>query len=293
MSSQTDSNSTKDIWISFVFALLIGSLFIQKPFTLDDPMLLTVAQHAQTQPLRPYDLMIFNLDDYPVHASRIQSSPLFCWMLAIWTKIGGFGEAWTHIPGIFCLALTAAGATCLARSRNIRPLWIGLATAASPLLLPSTNVMGDVPFAAAAIWTIVLTEKALKTDRKYFFIVASFMAAITFGIKYAGAIIILGTAAQIFFEKSYRWALVFLLPSFLFFLSWSLYSNWAHGSSHFVDAVQNLDHYRSTSAQEFVLEIARNSGSLINILGGAGMFIAAAYASTQNRLRLPALAVGI
>ncbi len=161
--------------------------FVNKAFTMDDPLFVWSAQWIADHPFDPYG---FTLNWYgrtqPMH-EVMQNPPLTSYALAAASTITGWNEATLHVVfGLFAFA-AVAGTWSLARGMTERPLLAALLTLAMPFFLVSaTNVMSDVPMLACFVWALALWRRGLEEKRDALLWLAALMAAAAGLFKYFG-----------------------------------------------------------------------------------------------------------
>jgi 4-amino-4-deoxy-L-arabinose transferase-like glycosyltransferase len=162
--------------------------FVNKAFTMDDPLFVWSAQWIADHPFDPYG---FTLNWYgrtqPMH-DVMQNPPLTSYALAAASAITGWNEPTLHIVfGLFAFA-AVAGTWSLARGMTERPLLAALLTLAMPFFLVSaTNVMSDVPMLACFVWALALWRRGLDENRDLLLWLAALLAAAAGLFKYFGA----------------------------------------------------------------------------------------------------------
>lgn len=161
--------------------------FVNKAFTMDDPLFVWSAQWIADHPFDPYG---FTLNWYgrtqPMH-EVMQNPPLTSYALAAASAITGWNEPTLHaVFGLFAFA-AVAGTWSLARGMTERPLLAALLTLAMPFFLVSaTNVMSDVPMLACFVWALALWRRGLEEKRDALLWLAALIAAAAGLFKYFG-----------------------------------------------------------------------------------------------------------
>ena len=161
--------------------------FVNKAFTMDDPLFLWAGQRIVEEPLDPYG---FNLNWYgrtqPM-SFVMQNPPLTSYALALASEVVGWGEVPLHIAfGLFAFA-AVAGTWSLARGMTERPLLAAILTLAMPFFLVSaTNVMSDVPMLACFVWALSLWRRGIDEHRDWLLWLAALLAAAAGLFKYFG-----------------------------------------------------------------------------------------------------------
>jgi hypothetical protein len=149
--------------------LLAGVLTLAnalKPVTVDDAAYLTFAKHIAQHPDEPYDF-IFNWYQQPQRAFEILAPPVVPYWLAagialggdavVWLKLWMFPFCWLLACAVFALARRFAGPVAV-------PLTILIVL--SPPIVPSVNLMLDVPALALALTALGLFIRGTADPRE-------------------------------------------------------------------------------------------------------------------------------
>ncbi|MHB1423260.1 MAG: glycosyltransferase family 39 protein [Gemmataceae bacterium] len=163
--------------------------FVNKAFTIDDPLFLWTAQHIQRHPLDPYGFEVNWYISPERMADVTKNPPLACYALAL----AGFFFGWSEIALHMVFLLPAAGAAWgtyrLAEGLCGRPLLATLAAVLTPVfLVSSSNVMCDTMMLCLWVWAIVCWRRGL--DRPGWLIVAAILIGLCALTKYFGASLI-------------------------------------------------------------------------------------------------------
>src|SRR6185436_11838712 len=161
--------------------------FVNKAFTMDDPLFVWSAQHITEQPLDPYGFALNWYGRTQQMSEVMQNPPLTSYALAAASGVVGWNEAALHVVfGLFAFA-AVAGTWSLARSMTERPLLAALLTLVMPFFLVSaTNVMSDVPMLACFVWALALWRRGLEENRDLLLWLAALIAAAAGLFKYFG-----------------------------------------------------------------------------------------------------------
>src|ERR1051326_2115695 len=140
--------------------------FVNKAFTMDDPLFGWSAQWIADHPLDPYGFALNWYGRTQPMREVMQNPPLTSYALAAAATVTGWNEPTLHVVfGLFAFA-AVAGTWSLARRMTERPLLAALLTLAMPFFLVSaTNVMSDVPMLACFVWALALWRRGLDENR--------------------------------------------------------------------------------------------------------------------------------
>ncbi|MGA2242213.1 MAG: glycosyltransferase family 39 protein [Verrucomicrobiota bacterium] len=144
-------------WVLTLMTLVTLSLFVTKPFNIDDPLFIWVARNIQAQPGRPYDFSVNWYGRAQPMWETTKNPPLACYYLAVGATILGWSESALH--AVFVLPVLAAilGTYRLAKRFCSRPVLAASITLFTPVfLVSSTTLMCDVLMLAFWVWAIVL-----------------------------------------------------------------------------------------------------------------------------------------
>ncbi len=236
------------------------ALNVPKPPHIDDAAYAYNARRLAEQPLDPYGFAILWYD-VPEPANEVLAPPVFpaSWALAV--RLCG-DRAWLCKGFLFGWPLLCTWAlACLLRrfARGLEAPLL-LMSVFSPALLPSLNLMLDVPALALVLTAVELFLRGCEHDSLAHAVGAAIIAGLAMQTKYTGLLApAVMTAAACLYR---RWRLI--LPAMLIpagmFLSWELLTAILYGQSHFLHA------YRGKGASPLLrLSLA---GALGGQLGG-------------------------
>ena len=153
-------------WTGPVVAVLVcvGCLtpFVNKAFTIDDPLFLWAAQHIQHHPADPYGFEV-NWYVSPMRMADVtKNPPLACYALALAASLFGWSEHALHLIFLLPAAGMAWGTYRLAEDLSGRPLLATLTAVLTPVfLVSSTNVMCDTMMVCFWVWAVVCWRLSL------------------------------------------------------------------------------------------------------------------------------------
>src|ERR1051326_8475065 len=161
--------------------------FVNKAFTMDDPLFGWSAQWIADHPLDPYGFALNWYGRTQPMREVMQNPPLTSYALAAAATVTGWNEPTLHVVfGLFAFA-AVAGTWSLARRMTERPLLAALLTLAMPFFLVSaTNVMSDVPLLACFVGGLAVGRRGLDENRDALLWLAALAAAAAGLFKYFG-----------------------------------------------------------------------------------------------------------
>ncbi|MGH7227421.1 MAG: ArnT family glycosyltransferase, partial [Gemmataceae bacterium] len=163
--------------------------FVNKAFTIDDPLFLWAAQHIQQHPFDPYGFEV----NWYIHPERMadvtKNPPLACYALALAGWLFGWSEIALHTAFLLPAAGAAWGTYRLAEKLCGRPLLATLVAVLTPVfLVSSTNVMCDTMMLCFWVWSLVCWRRGLERPR--WLIVAGILISLCALTKYFGVSLI-------------------------------------------------------------------------------------------------------
>ena len=170
--------------------------YLGKPFHIDDPLFVWVAQHIQSHPLDPYG---FNVNWYGFDQPLwdiTKNPPFAAYYLALFGAVFGWTERVLHLALLLPAIAVILGTHRLAKHFCQRPLLTAFCVLFTPVfLVSSTTVMCDVMMLAFWVWALVFWLEGTERKRQGFFAVAALLISLAALTKYFGACVILLVAA--------------------------------------------------------------------------------------------------
>jgi hypothetical protein len=129
------------------YAVLLAALlpFVGKPYHIDDPVFLTVADQIRSEPAHPYAVRINWADREQPARDFMGSPPLHCYYLALVRSVGPDAEWWAHL---WMLPFSLLGLYAVRRLAGGSPLATALWLSSPAVLVSATSLMPDIPVAA-------------------------------------------------------------------------------------------------------------------------------------------------
>jgi len=249
----------------FASLILLATLFTLlnalKPLHIDDTAYYYYAKHIAQRPLDPYGFTV-HWYDFPQSAQRVLAPPV----LPYWWAAGIclFGEQpflWKMWLLPFSLLLVFSLHRILRRfARGVETplLWM---TILSPAMLPSFNLMLDVPALALSVGALSVFITACDRGSWRQVILAGLLAGLAMETKYTA---FLAPPVLLLYAVVYRRLRYGMLAAGLavgFFVSCEGLLAWRYGASHFLTHL----HQHPGNSLERPLNLAR---ALVGLLGG-------------------------
>jgi 4-amino-4-deoxy-L-arabinose transferase-like glycosyltransferase len=227
------------VWVAIVSAA-VTLPFLDKPFHIDDTLMLLLAENVVEDPLDPY---AGSVDWYGVpepHLAIETSPPLWNYYLAPFLKAWGTDEVALHIAMIPFFVLLAAASLWLARRFAGAPYWVLLFVMASPGVVVSGNVMRDIP--ASALFAAALAATVAGTDRRDSrrLLLGGLLAGMAILTKYSAAMLVPLIALYPVLRRRPRLAAWCVVPIAILVL-WNLLSQLVYGEPHLLSVTRFSD----------------------------------------------------
>jgi 4-amino-4-deoxy-L-arabinose transferase-like glycosyltransferase len=221
--------------------------FLGKPFNIDDPLFVWVAQQIVHHPLNPYGFpVVWYKVEMPMSVVT-KNPPLASYYAAAFGAWTNWSEVALHLAFLLPALIVIVVTYELARDMTRRPVLAALLTLAAPaFLVSSTSVMSDLPMLALWMLCLLLWRKGLESENKLYFLLGAILIALCALTKYFGACLIpLLLAYSLLRRKRVTaWAPFFLLPV-LVLLGYQLWTKDLYGRGLLWDAAE---YARNTSA---------------------------------------------
>lgn len=251
--------------------------FVNKAFTMDDPLFVWSGQWIADHPLDPYGFALNWYGRTQPMREVMQNPPLTSYALALASVITGWNEATLHI--VFALfAFAAIAATwSLARRMTERPLLAALVTLAMPFFLVSaTNVMSDVPMLACFVGALALWRRGLDENRDALLWLAALVAAAAGLFKYFGIAAVPLMLADALLRRRWSKLLPLALPVAVF-VAYDLATHAITGAAQYAN-VERTHTFTKTLV-------------MLSFTGG-GMIALLFFAPLMKRAALPLIGAG-
>jgi hypothetical protein len=222
-----------------LLAALYTGLNALKPLQMDDTAYAYFAHHMALAPLDPYGFDVFWYDE-PMPANEVLAPPVLpYWWALSQIIVGDLPWAWKAalFPWSLLLIFSLYGLfhrLCLGLEEKFT--W---ATVLSATLLPSLNLMLDVPALALSLAAINYYLRAADRNSMFLAAFAGLAAGAAVQTKYTG---LLAPGVIFLYALLYRrwscWLAASLIAAQVF-VTWELLTALLYGSSHFLTALGN------------------------------------------------------
>jgi 4-amino-4-deoxy-L-arabinose transferase-like glycosyltransferase len=220
--------------------LLCTLPFLNKAYSIDDPLFIWSAKHIQQDPLNPYG---FNVNWYRqiMPMSYVtKNPPITSYFIAAFASLGGWGESFIHSLFLLPAIAVAVGTYIFAQRYCQHPLHATLAGILTPVFLVSSlTVMSDMMMLAFWIAAVNFWIKGLEKNDTTAFILSGLLISFSALTKYFGIMLIpLLLIFTLYRERRLRFHLVyFLIPLFILLLyHWG--AEYLYGRGLFFDAAE-------------------------------------------------------
>ena len=214
--------------------------FIGKPFNIDDPLFVWVAQQVVHHPLDPYGFQL-NWSDTAMPMSEItKNPPLASYYAALFGPWTNWSEIALHVAFLLPALIVILATYELARDMTRRPVLAAALTLAAPaFLVSSTSVMCDVPMLALWMLCLLVWRRGIASENKLYLLAGAILIALCALTKYFGACLIplLVVYSLLLRKRILTWAPFLLLP-ILVLLGYQLWTKDSYGQGLLWDATQ-------------------------------------------------------
>lgn len=229
------------MWLAVAVALIVGLPFLDKPFHIDDTVVLRIAQQITRDPLRPFAAaMNWFGDERPIF-DQTTNPPFVSYYLAPLVAAFGFAEVPLHVAMLAFLVALAVATAGLSRRFAGGSRWPLLFVMLSPAVVVSSNVMRDVPLAALSAVAAVLFIAGVDRRRWSLRLAGSLAMGLAMLTKYSGAVMLPALALYAISQRRAR-DLVWLVAGLALFGMWALDNQLVHGRVHLVYLVTHPTH---------------------------------------------------
>ena len=171
-------------------ALLHLLTFLNKPAHIDDTLYLATVRGILADPLRPL-ANVYNWEQYPrpIYTFAV-NPPLYSYQQTLLVRIFGWNLPVLHVLGALYVALACAGMLALARRFTQRPVAATLLLLLSPVVLPATNLMLDVPCLALLIAAFACWVRGVDRDSRRALAASALLATAAVLTKYNSLLVL-------------------------------------------------------------------------------------------------------
>jgi hypothetical protein len=222
-----------------LLAVLYAGINALIPLQIDDTAYIYYARQTGTHPLDPYGFAILWFD-LPQPANDVLAPPVLPYSIAPVVRL--FGERpvlWKLALLPWTFLLTFALHAHLRRFATGLELELTAFLLFSPALLPSLNLMLDVPALALSLLAIHQFLQACATGSAGRAVLAGLVAAVAMQTKYTGVVAVaaMATATVVYCRPGL--GLAAIATAALGFLAWEFLITILYGTSHFFNSLES------------------------------------------------------
>lgn len=178
-------------WTLILLACAALGPFLPKPFNLDDPLFIWLAQQVQVHPGDPFGFMVNWYGRVSPMWAVTENPPLAGYYFALAGNAFGWSEIGLHLGGLLAALAVILGTHRLALHLSGRPLLAACAVLFTPLFLVSAGtVMCDVLMLSFWVWAIVFWVEGLEQNRFPKILFAGLLVTLAMQTKYFGVALI-------------------------------------------------------------------------------------------------------
>jgi 4-amino-4-deoxy-L-arabinose transferase-like glycosyltransferase len=207
--------ATHPNWAVALVTVAVLAPFLAKPFNIDDPLFIWVAQQIYLHPGNPYGFDVNWAQTVFPMWNATENPPLACYYVALAAGVFGWSEIGLHFAFLLPAIAVVLGTRRLAGHFCRHPALAALAALFTPVFLVSSlTVMCDVLMLAFWVWAAVLWVEGLERDDFGRLAVAGLLMALAALTKYYGACLVplLGAYGLLRRRRLGRWMVYLLIP---------------------------------------------------------------------------------
>ena len=202
-------------WVLALVTLAVFAPFIAKPFNIDDPLFIWVAQQIYLHPGNPYGFDVNWAQTVFPMWNVTENPPLACYYLALSAGFFGWSEIGLHTAFLLPALAVVLGTRRLAGHFCRHPALAALATLFTPVFMVSgMTVMCDMLMLAFWVWAVIFWVEGMERDDFGFLALSGLLIAMAALTKYYGiSLVPLLLAHGGFRQRSPgRWMVYLLIP---------------------------------------------------------------------------------
>jgi hypothetical protein len=226
--------------VSWLLLLTLGCLlpFIAKPFHIDDPLFVWVAEQIRKHSGDFYGFQVNWFHTFEPMHEVFQNPPLVCYYIAAWSSCFGWSEVALHSAFLIPALSAVWGIYSLAAVFCSRPAFATAAAILTPaFLISATSVMCDVTLIAFWVWTVRLFERGIERESPAIFISAGLLAGLAYLTKFSGlALVPLLIVYALIRRRRFGWWLITPLIALLFAAGYEILTRKLYGHGHLFQA---------------------------------------------------------
>jgi hypothetical protein len=208
--------------------------FLNKPFHIDDPLILRITANVLENPLDPFNGQM-NWLGWPMELwNQTTNPPLISYYLAPFAALSGYSEIVLHAAMLPFFLLLGGSLLVLAR-RFTGTAWLPLLfTLTSVGVVVSGNVMRDVPGTALAAAAVASFVHGVDRTKHRYLVLGSLLTGLAVLMKYSLAVMVPVLALYPLFKRKPLLSLWAVLPVGIFGL-WCLHNVVVYGEIHVIE----------------------------------------------------------
>ena len=202
-------------WTLTVLVLVALGPFLAKPFNIDDPLFIWLAQHIQAHPADPFGFPVNWYGKVNQMWQVTENPPVAGYYFALAGSMLGWSEIGLHLAGLLAALAVILGTHRLASRLGGDPLLAAAAVLFTPIFLVSANtVMCDVLMLVFWVWAVVFWVEGLEQDRAAKIVAAGVLVALALLTKYFGVALVplLAVHGALAKRKLGIWVVALLIP---------------------------------------------------------------------------------
>jgi hypothetical protein len=242
--------SSSPTWTGVVLICLLVSImlvpFINKPFHLDDPFYIWVAQQIAEDPLDFYGFDV-NWQGTPESAASVNKNPpLVSHFIAVFGSLFGWSEIVLHAAMLLPAMGLCVGTYYLASLMTQRPLLAAIIGSVTPVFcLSASNIMAETLMLCFYIWAAYYWLIGTERNRFGWLMLAALLAALSTLTKYFGVTsFLLFAAVSIYQVKRPGLWIVALIFGISIILAYERYMYLTYGQAHLFAAAEFASEFR-------------------------------------------------
>jgi hypothetical protein len=248
-----------------LFAVTVTLLNASKPLQLDDTAYYYFARHIAAHPLDPYGLEIF-WNDRTQPAFEVLAPPVLPYWWSIAIRLFGDNEfLWKLWLFPFAALLAVSCYDLLRRFAPAAEMPFIAFVLFSPVVLPSLNLMLDIPALALSLAALAILSRACDSRSAWLSLPAGFLAALAMETKYTALSTPAVMLAYAMIHGRTGRGVLASAVAFLLFCGCEGFLAWRYGHSHFLYHAQ-----AATTTLRHKLELVQ---PLLTVAGGTLPFL--------------------
>jgi 4-amino-4-deoxy-L-arabinose transferase-like glycosyltransferase len=219
-------------WVLTFVTLAVLAPFFAKPFNMDDPLFIWVAQQIYLHPGDPYGFNVNWAQTVFPMWNVTENPPLACYYLALGAGFFGWNEIGLHLAFMLPAIAVVLGTRRLAGHFCQRPTLAALATLFTPVFMVSSmTVMCDMLMLAFWVWAALLWVEGLDRDDFGRLALSGLCVAGAELTKYYGVCLVplLAAYGLLHQRRAGRWMIYLLIPLAVLYVygaaTWMLYGH--------------------------------------------------------------------